>query len=110
MARGPGGEIIDYEAPGAEVRVDVRLERETVWLTLGQIAERNRDHSRRRRVVCGAGPRALGNAMTGFTESFVEDGAVGWLEARGYAVLHGADIAPDKLLLKDTGRAREVVG
>jgi hypothetical protein len=48
--------------------------------------------------------------MTGFTESFVEDGAVGWLEARGYAVLHGADIAPDKLLLKDTGRAREVVG
>lgn len=33
------GEVLVYEAPGGGVRVDVRLERETVWLTAGQIAE-----------------------------------------------------------------------
>ncbi|MGH8006731.1 MAG: virulence RhuM family protein, partial [Candidatus Binatia bacterium] len=35
----PSGEVIVYEAPGGEVRVDVRLERETVWLTQHQMAE-----------------------------------------------------------------------
>lgn len=35
----PGGEVIVYEAPDGEVRVDVRLERETVWLSLTQMAE-----------------------------------------------------------------------
>lgn len=34
-----GGEIVVYEAPGGEVRVDVRLERETVWLSQEQMAE-----------------------------------------------------------------------
>lgn len=29
----------------------------------------------------------------GFTESVVEDAALGWLESLGYAVLHGPDIA-----------------
>lgn len=41
----PGGEIIVYEAPDGEVRVDVRLERETVWLTqeqMSQLFERER--------------------------------------------------------------------
>jgi prophage maintenance system killer protein len=33
------GEVVVYEAPSGEVRVDVRLERETVWLSLTQIAE-----------------------------------------------------------------------
>lgn len=33
------GEVLLYEAPGGEVQVDVRLERETVWLSLGQMAE-----------------------------------------------------------------------
>ena len=28
-----------------------------------------------------------------FTESVVEDAALGWLDALGYAVLHGPDIA-----------------
>lgn len=28
--------------------------------------------------------------MTAFTESVVEDAALAWLEALGYAVLHGA--------------------
>ena len=32
------GEVIVYEAPDGEVRVDVRLERETVWLTQAQMA------------------------------------------------------------------------
>ncbi len=31
--------------------------------------------------------------MPAFTESVVEDAALGWLEALGYAVLHGPDIA-----------------
>src|SRR2546426_4755822 len=39
MADAPGGEIVVYEAPDGEVRVDVRLERETVWLSLSQMAE-----------------------------------------------------------------------
>jgi hypothetical protein len=33
------GEVVVYEAPDGEVRVDVRLERETVWLTQQQMAE-----------------------------------------------------------------------
>lgn len=35
----PSGEVVVYQAPDGEVRVDVRLERETVWLSLLQIAE-----------------------------------------------------------------------
>ncbi len=35
----PGGEVIVYEAPDGEIRVDVRLERESVWLTQAQMAE-----------------------------------------------------------------------
>lgn len=31
--------------------------------------------------------------MTSFTESIVEDAALAWLQALGYAVLHGPDIA-----------------
>ncbi len=33
----PGGEIVIYETPDGEVRVDVRLEQETVWLTQQQM-------------------------------------------------------------------------
>jgi len=33
------GEVIVYEAADGQVQVDVRLERETVWLSLGQMAE-----------------------------------------------------------------------
>jgi prophage maintenance system killer protein len=35
----PGGEVLLYEAADGEVRVDVRLDRETVWLTKQQMAE-----------------------------------------------------------------------
>lgn len=34
-----GGEVLVYETPDGGVRVDVRLERETVWLSLTQMAE-----------------------------------------------------------------------
>ena len=34
--------------------------------------------------------------MSSFTESIVEDAALAWLEALGYAVLHGPDIAAGK--------------
>jgi hypothetical protein len=39
MATQPGGEILLYEAKDGAVRVEVRLERETVWLTQRQMAE-----------------------------------------------------------------------
>jgi len=35
----PGGEVVVYTTPDGEVRVDVRLEQETVWLSLNQMAE-----------------------------------------------------------------------
>ena len=35
----PGGEVALFVAPDGQVRLDVRLERETVWLSLNQIAE-----------------------------------------------------------------------
>jgi hypothetical protein len=34
----PGGEVLVYEAADGSARVDVRLERETVWLTQDQMA------------------------------------------------------------------------
>ena len=55
----PGGEVLLYEAPDGQVRVDVRLERETVWLSLTQMAELfGRDKSvisRRLRSVFASG-------------------------------------------------------
>jgi hypothetical protein len=33
------GEIILYQAPDGTVELDVRLERESIWLSLNQIAE-----------------------------------------------------------------------
>ena len=55
----PGGEVLLYEAPDGQVRVDVRLERETVWLSLTQMAELfGRDKSvisRHLRTVLGSG-------------------------------------------------------
>ena len=35
----PGGEVAIYEATDGSVRVDVRLEKDTVWLTQRQMAE-----------------------------------------------------------------------
>ena len=40
MAGAPGGEVVVYEAPDGEVRVDLCLERQTVWLTQAEMAER----------------------------------------------------------------------
>ena len=34
----PGGEVLVYEAPDGGVRVDVRLDRDTVWLTQDQLS------------------------------------------------------------------------
>jgi hypothetical protein len=34
-----GSEILVYEAADGEVRVDVRLEQETIWLSQAQMAE-----------------------------------------------------------------------
>ena len=38
-AEAPGGEVLLYEAPGGQVRVDVRLDHETVWLTQEQMSK-----------------------------------------------------------------------
>lgn len=38
-SEGPGGEVLVYEAPDGAARVDVRLDRDTVWLTQRQMAE-----------------------------------------------------------------------
>ena len=35
----PGGEIALYESAGGRIRLDVRLEQETVWLTQAQMGE-----------------------------------------------------------------------
>jgi prophage maintenance system killer protein len=35
----PGGEVALFEAPDGQIRLDVRLERETVWLSLNHMAE-----------------------------------------------------------------------
>ena len=35
----PGGDIVVYAAPDGEVQIDVRVDRETVWLTQRQMAE-----------------------------------------------------------------------
>ena len=37
--RSPGGEVVVYGAPGGALRVDVRLDRDTVWLTQRQMAD-----------------------------------------------------------------------
>ena len=39
LAETPGGEVRVYEAADGEVRVDVRLDRETVWLTQEQMSQ-----------------------------------------------------------------------
>jgi hypothetical protein len=38
IAAGRGGEVVIYEDPERRMRVDVRLEQETVWLNLNQMA------------------------------------------------------------------------
>ena len=35
----PGGEVVVYEAPDGEVQLNVRFDRDTVWLTQRQMAE-----------------------------------------------------------------------
>lgn len=39
MAQVPGGEVLVYETPEGDVRVDVRLDHDTVWLTQRQMAD-----------------------------------------------------------------------
>jgi hypothetical protein len=39
MIRAPGGEVLVYETPEGDVRVDVRLDSDTVWLTQRQMAD-----------------------------------------------------------------------
>ncbi len=60
------GEVTVYEAPDGTIRVEVRLERETVWLTQGQMAEL---FGRERSVIT----KHIGNV---FREGELEPGAV----------------------------------
>ena len=38
-AESGNSEVVLYEAPSGEVRLDVRLDRDTVWLTQAQMAD-----------------------------------------------------------------------
>ena len=38
MTQAPGGEIILYQVPEGDIKLDVRLERETIWLNLNQLS------------------------------------------------------------------------
>jgi len=39
MAQAPGGEVLVYEAPGGGARVEVKLDRDTVWLRQEQMSQ-----------------------------------------------------------------------
>ncbi len=61
-AQAPGGEVLVYEAPDGAVRVDVRLERDTVWLRQEQMGrlfgrERSVDHQAHSQRVRGGRTR-----------------------------------------------------
>src|SRR5690348_2769820 len=43
----------------------------------------------------GAGTTAAGGVVSDFNESVVEEAALAWLEALGWRIAHGPDIAPD---------------
>jgi prophage maintenance system killer protein len=63
----PGGEVVVYEETGGGIRVDVRVERESVWLSLGQMVELfGRDKSvisRHLRNVFASGELERGSAV-----------------------------------------------
>ena len=47
--------------------------------------------------------------MSTFTESVVEEAALAWLESLGYTILHGPDIAPGELRVREAEKfCREV--
>jgi hypothetical protein len=39
LETGGVGEVVFYASPNGEVQLEVRLDRESVWLSLGQMAE-----------------------------------------------------------------------
>jgi len=47
--------------------------------------------------------------VSSFTESVVEDAALGWLEALGWAVTHGPDIVPGELLAERNDYGQVVI-
>ena len=47
----PRGEIVVYEAPNGAVRVDVRFDRDSVWLTQRQMADLFRDLDRQHQLA-----------------------------------------------------------
>mgnify|MGYP001612583882 CR=1 FL=1 len=48
--------------------------------------------------------------MTSFSESVVEDAALGWLDSLGYAVPESTDSTHDTLMQVDDGRTKEIAG
>ena len=70
----PSGEVRVYEAADGEVRVDVRVDRETVWLTQEQMSqlfgrERIGYYQARPERVSGAGAGTWGNMFKICTSS-----------------------------------------
>jgi type I restriction enzyme R subunit len=48
--------------------------------------------------------------VSAFSESVVEDAALGWLQAIGWQIAHGPDIAPDALLAERANYGEVVLG
>ena len=67
-----GGEVVLYESSDGEVRLDVRLESESIWLTQRQMAEL---FGRERSVIARHVPRALAHDELS-PESNVQKGGI----------------------------------
>jgi len=103
-----GGEVVLYEAPDGQIRLDVRLEQDTVWLTQAQMAElfgreRSvitkhiggvfRERELEAKSVCANFAHTAEDNLledgdgieTNFTEFVVEDTALAWIESLGDA-------------------------
>ena len=65
------------------------------------VGKRSRKSAERRGASRSAPTQPQG-PMTAFTESIVEDASLAWLEALGYQVLHGPDIAVGELAAERT--------
>ena len=99
----PGGEVVVYEAPDGEVALDVRLEQETVWLTMRQMADLfERDRSVVNRHVLNVfqeGELERGATCADFAQVRPEGG-----QARDTLDLLARTLR-NQALVEDTGRA-----
>ena len=106
QAEAPNGEVLLYEAPDSKVRVDVRLEQDTVWLTQRQMSE----------IFEITPENVLMHLKNTFGDGVLEEAAAAKeflviqtegnrqvlreYQVEGYAVLHGPDNAAAKAAIE----------